>query len=239
MSSLTPNRADAVAALSDPRRRELYRLAAHRAISRDDAASALGIPRSTAALYLDRLAGAGLLTVEYVRRSGRSGPGAGRPAKLYRASVAELAATIPERHYELASELLAAAAQQADENGIPVRIALAAEAFAAGAAIGAGREGLEDALTACGYEPRATPATEPHTGSAPPAETGAARSEASPDLVLENCPFHALATRHTDLICGANLELVRGLVSATADPRTAVLAPAAGRCCVEIRRDDE
>ncbi|MBD3942767.1 helix-turn-helix domain-containing protein [Microbacterium sp. NEAU-LLC] len=215
----TPNRAGAIAALVDPQRRDLYRLAAERAVSRDDAADALGIPRSTAALNLDRLVDAGLLTVSYVRRSGRSGPGAGRPAKLYRAAAAELAATIPERHYELVGDLLAGAAEQADAAGIPVRDALASEAFAAGAAIGADADGLEAALAACGYAPADAHPERP----------------ASRDLVLENCPFHALATRHTALICGANLELVKGLAVATGDERTPVLAPAAGRCCVEIR----
>ncbi|MGU3645229.1 helix-turn-helix transcriptional regulator [Microbacterium sp. C23T] len=225
MSILTPNRAEAVAALADPQRRELYRLATERPIGRDEAAAALGMPRSTAAVNLDRLAEAGLLTVSYERRSGRTGPGAGRPAKLYRAADAELAATIPERHYELAGELLAAAAAEADERGVPVRDALDAGAFAAGAAIGAGCADLEAALTLCGYAPRAKD-TLPSDG---------AEDAASTDLVLENCPFHALATRHTALICGANLELVRGLTTATGDERTPVLAPTAGRCCVEIR----
>ncbi|MFD4958387.1 helix-turn-helix transcriptional regulator [Microbacterium sp. NPDC058389] len=215
----TPNRADAIAALVDPQRRALYRLAAEREVSRDEAATTLGIPRSTAALNLDRLVDAGLLTVSYVRRTGRTGPGAGRPAKLYRATAAELAASIPERHYELVGDLLASAAERADATGIPLRDALATEAFAAGAAIGAGADRLEDALSVCGYDPRA------------PEPAG----EASRDLVLENCPFHVLASRHTALICGANLELVRGLAAATDDPRTPVLAPAEGRCCVEIR----
>jgi predicted ArsR family transcriptional regulator len=226
VSTLTPNRAEAVAALADPQRRELYRLAAERPIGRDEAAAALGMPRSTAAVNLDRLADAGLLTVSYERRSGRTGPGAGRPAKLYRAADAELAATIPERHYELAGELLAAAAEKADERGVPVRDALAAEAFAAGAAIGAGCADLEGALTLCGYAPRAKDA----------AAQGGAGDAASVALVLENCPFHTLATRHTALVCGANLELVKGLATATDDARMPVLAPAAGRCCVEIRR---
>ena len=214
MSALNPERADAVAALADPVRRDLYRLAAERAIGRDEAADALGIPRTTAAFHLDRLADAGLLTVSYVRRSGRTGPGAGRPAKLYVAASAELAVTIPERHYELAGDLLAAAAVRADDAGTPVREALATEAFAAGAEIGGAHDDLESALTACGYAPRA---------------------EASGDLVLENCPFHVLAARHTSLICGANVELVRGLGAATGDPRTPVLEPAAGRCCVHVR----
>lgn len=214
MSTLLPDRADAVSALGDPQRLRLYRLAAGRGITRDDAAEALGVPRSTAAFHLERLVEAGLVSVEFIRPSGRTGPGAGRPAKRYRADASELSVTIPERHYELAGSLLAAAVEESEADGIPVREALAAQAFAAGAAIGGGCAGLEDALVACGYSPRET---------------------ASGGVILDNCPFHALATRHTDLICGANLHLARGLAAATGDERTPVLAPADGRCCVEIR----
>lgn len=225
MSILTAHSDDAVAALADPLRRELFRLAARRPLRRDEAADALGIPRSTAAFHLDRLVDAGLLTAEFRRLTGRSGPGAGRPAKLYRAVSGEFAASIPERHYELVGDILAAAVERADELGVPVREAVAAAAFDAGAAIGAGSDGLEEALAACGYAPRPKNAVEP---------SDCARA-ASGDLILENCPFHALASRHTALICGANVDLVRGLAAATGDERTPVLAPAAGRCCVEIR----
>ena len=200
MSILALNRADAVGALADPQRRALYRLASDHPVSRDDAAAALGIPRSTAALHLDRLVEVGLLTVEHVRRSGRSGPGAGRPAKLYRANAAEIAASVPERHYELAGELLAASAQEAEREGIPVRAALDTEALAAGAAMGAGHTDLVDALTACGYAPRTTGAGEPAgaaSGSDVAGDPSDPAGEASGDVVLENCPFHALATRHT------------------------------------------
>lgn len=225
MSILTAHRAEAVAALADPVRRDLFRLAARGPLRRDEAADALGLPLSTAALHLDRLVEAGLLTVEFRRLTGRSGPGAGRPAKLYRAVSDELAASIPQRHYELVGDLLASAVERADELGVPVREAVAAAAFDAGAAIGAGSDGLEEALDACGYAPRAKGAP---TGNGPEAE-------ASVDLVLENCPFHALASRHTALVCGANVDLVRGLAAATGDERTPVLAPSPGRCCVEIR----
>jgi predicted ArsR family transcriptional regulator len=58
--------------------------------------------------------------------------------------------------------------------------------------------------------------------------------ERSPDgrggILLTNCPFHRLARRHTDLVCHANLELLR---EATGDQQhTIVLDPAADRCCV-------
>jgi predicted ArsR family transcriptional regulator len=52
-------------------------------VSADDAAAALGVHRSVARSRLERLLRAGLLVTTFVRRSGRAGPGAGRPAKLY------------------------------------------------------------------------------------------------------------------------------------------------------------
>jgi predicted ArsR family transcriptional regulator len=216
MGVISDNRTAALGALGDPVRRRIYDVVAgaHDAVGRDAAAAAADIPRSTAAFHLDRLVEAGLLTVEYRRRSGRSGPGAGRPAKLYRATSGELMGSIPERHYELAGELLAAAAERADREAVPMREAVPAQARELGAQIGADCESVEAALTACGYQP--------DTG-----EDGAVR--------LENCPFHALAARHTELVCGANLALVQGIIDGTGDARTPHLVPRDGHCCVEVR----
>ncbi|UUT35012.1 helix-turn-helix domain-containing protein [Microbacterium elymi] len=135
MSVLSGNRADALGALGDPMRRRVYDVVAraHDAVGRDAAAAAAGIPRSTVAFHLDRLVEAGLLTVEYRRLSGRSGPGAGRPAKLYRAVAGELVGSIPERHYEVAGDLLASAAERADRDGVPMRDAVTAQAHELGA----------------------------------------------------------------------------------------------------------
>src|SRR6478672_6731759 len=90
------------AVLAEPVRRALYEHIAGRdeAVDRDQAAAATGIGRPLAAFHLDRLAAAGLLEVEYHRRSGRSGPGAGRPAKFYRRARGETAISLPPRHYD-------------------------------------------------------------------------------------------------------------------------------------------
>lgn len=216
MATLVHNDLDALAALGEPVRRALYRavVEADSPLSRDAAAGAVGIPRSTAAVHLDHLVSAGLLTAQNRRLTGRSGPGAGRPTKLYSAAPGEVLGSAPERHYELAAELLAAAAERADRDGIPVRAALADEAHRAGAAIGAAQAPLTDALRACGYRPR---------------ENGAG------GLTLENCPFQSLAARHTALICHANLELVRGISEAAGDAHEVELAPRDGHCCVALR----
>ncbi len=105
----------AVAALAEPTRRRLYEHVVRQPhpVSRDDVAGAVGVPRPTTAFHLDRLVADGLLDVHYERRSGRTGPGAGRPAKLYRRSECSVEVSLPERHYDLAGDLLAAALVEA------------------------------------------------------------------------------------------------------------------------------
>ena len=202
----------ALSALDDPVRRRLYEHVSRSAepVGRDAAARATGVTRSLAAYHLDRLAAEGLLTVAYERRSGRSGPGAGRPAKLYSRSEREFSAAAPPRDYGLAARLLAEAAAS-DASG--------ATAGALRAAAGRlGREAAGDAgdvaqiLEARGYEPYA-----------------------DGDVVrLRNCPFHAAAQRHPEVVCDMNLALLGGLLEGR--DLEAVLEPAPGRCCVALRR---
>ena len=52
-------------------------------VGREQTAADTGIPLHTARFHLERLVDEGLLATEFRRLSGRSGPGAGRPAKLY------------------------------------------------------------------------------------------------------------------------------------------------------------
>src|SRR3712207_9230358 len=80
-----------IGALADDTRRALYDYVTSRPdpVSRDEAAAALGLPRHTVSFHLDRLLTEGLLTVDYQRLGGRTGPGAGRPSKLYRRAERE------------------------------------------------------------------------------------------------------------------------------------------------------
>jgi predicted ArsR family transcriptional regulator len=172
-----------------------------------------GPPRPATAFHLDRLAEAGLLAVEFRRLTGRSGPGAGRPAKLYRRADDEVAVSVPERHYDLAGELLAGAVEDSAGNGEPAREALLRRAREAGRELGRQAGTLEGVVRDHGYVPRTGPVGE---------------------TVLANCPFHRLAQRHTDVVCNLNLELLRGAAEATGDPRRIVLDPAPDRCCVAI-----
>jgi len=220
-----------IAALDQPLRRSLYRLLSARDgwTTRDEAAEALGVARSVAAFHLDKLADAGVVDVTYERTTGRTGPGAGRPSKLYRPSDDEVSASVPERRYDLAGSLLAAAADDASTTGAPIADCLRATAQAAGRRVGEeasdaapsaersgdGRQVVLDALARHGYQP----------------ELGD-----HDEIALTNCPFHRLAQQHRTLVCGMNLDFLDGLLEGMGsnDGLSARLAPAPGYCCVRI-----
>jgi predicted ArsR family transcriptional regulator len=221
-----------IAALDQPLRRDLYRLLSERDrwVTRDEACEALGIPRSVAAFHLDKLADAGVVDVTFERTSGRSGPGAGRPSKLYRRATEEVAASVPDRRYDLAGSLLATAVAESERTGAPIAESLSASARTAGKLIGdeaaaaaggrsttrARREAVLEVLARHGYEPAL-----------------GARGE----IALLNCPFHRLAEEHRTLVCGMNLDFLGGLLEGLgpSDRLDARLEPEPGYCCVRIK----
>jgi predicted ArsR family transcriptional regulator len=207
----------ALSALGDPTRRRAYHYvsAQARRVGRDEVATALGIGRTLAAYHLDRLAKEGLLSVAYARRSGRTGPGAGRPAKLYERSDHELAVSVPPRDYGLAARLLAHAAAQDEQGGT--------------------RSALRDAAESHGREIAAT-ATDPRDLDRLLRERGYEPYEDDAGVVrLRNCPFHAVAQSHPEVVCDMNLALLGALVAGLEGKAQAVLEPGAGRCCVAIK----
>lgn len=214
---------DGIGALTDDLRRALYLyVSAQRApVGRDQAAAALGIPRHQAKFQLDRLEAAGLLDADFVRLSGRTGPGAGRPSKVYRRTNRELAVSLPGREYALAGELMADAITWSARDGIPVDQALTEVAEARGRELGAEQDSLGEplhiamrALTKVGYEPVFE----------------------DDQVILANCPFHALAQDHTDLVCGMNEALLTGICQSLGG-MSAHLDPGEDRCCVVLRLD--
>ena len=224
-----PSRVASIAALAEPIRRALYLfvVAQPEPVTRDEAAEAVGVAHHVAKFNLDKLEEEGLLEADYARAPGRRGPGAGRPAKRYRRAPHEIEVSLPERRYDLAGELMAQAIVTAEETSSGVGDALTATAREAGRALGqqvrelAGArprkgvlvEAVTDVLTEQGYEPRTDGST----------------------ITLANCPFHALAQHHTDLVCGMNLDLLEGLLDGVGhDALRARLSPAPGRCCVTI-----
>lgn len=218
-----------IAGLAEPTRRALYGFVISQSgpVGREQAAAATGVPPHVAKFHLDRLEADGLLESEYSRPPGRRGPGAGRPAKRYRRSARALSVSLPERHYDLAGQIMAQAIAAATQSGAPIANELHNAAADAGSELGqmvttrlgrcrspaACRDAVSDVLAEHGYEPHDTNGT----------------------IILANCPFHALAVRHTQLVCGMNLDMINGMLeSCELDGLHAKLDPAQGRCCVTI-----
>jgi predicted ArsR family transcriptional regulator len=217
-----------LAVLDEPVRRSLYFYVAYRQrdVSRDEAAQAVGVSRGLAGFHLDRLVAEGLLDTSFRRLSGRTGPGAGRPAKLYRRSARQLEVSLPQRSYKLAGHILATAMEP--NPGARTDRKLGEAARAIGQQIGRDARtrggsrpskkrllaGTLAALEAAGYEPE----------------------HADGEIRLRNCPFHYLANEHRHLVCRMNLALIEGVVSGmNVLGVRPVLDPKPGMCCVALR----
>ena len=221
----------AVAVLADPVRRRLYDAVstATAPVGREEAARAAGVPLHTARFHLDKLVETGLLEVSFARLTGRTGPGAGRPSKLYARSALVVAVSLPQRSYDLVGGVLAAALERTLRGG-DVAEALRDEARARGRALGtsydgrgpdgAGSGGSDDELDrAAGV--LATEGFEPH--------------RQDDEVCLRNCPFDALAGEHTELVCGVNLDFVTGVLDGLGcSSARARLQPDAEHCCVRV-----
>lgn len=228
----SPGAADAaivsVSVLGEDTRRRMFAFIrrARRPVTRDEAAESAGISRKLAAFHLDKLVDAGLLRTHY------GVPGAprkvGRQPKVYEVADTEIHISIPDRRPELLADLLLTAVltERDDESAVEAALRAARER---GLDLGAaerertrsGRIGAARGLTVCermlerhGFEP-ARPA---------------------PDrLHLDNCPFHPLAGRAPELVCGMNHAFVtgylqgRGIGGIHAD-----LSPRPGACCVAL-----
>lgn len=199
---------EAVSSLAEPVRRALYDFvaASDDAVGRDEAAAAVQVSRQVAAHHLDRLAEDGLLEVEFRRLTGRTGPGAGRPAKLYRRSERDHQVSVPPRRYALAAQILLDAVRTGDLR----REALVEVAHRTGEEIG--REGLAEALEATGYEPVTV----------------------NGEILFRNCPFHALRDQDQETTCCLNVALVEGMVQGSGSDADATFAPEEGYCCVRL-----
>jgi predicted ArsR family transcriptional regulator len=218
MDTLPPDRdLVAIGLLLDPVRRALYGhvAGAEGEVSRNQAAEAVGVQRGLAAFHLDKLVEGGLLEASFRRLGTRRGPGAGRPAKLYRRASGEVAASIPPRTYETAAHLLAEAVEQTGADLELQAVARRTGREAGRLEVTAGGEpGIEPVLAARGYEPY-------HDGAS---------------LRLRNCPFANLAGEYPVLVCAMNLSLIEGLLEGIGEPAgRAAMDPAPGRCCVVLR----
>ncbi|MFG3014216.1 helix-turn-helix transcriptional regulator [Streptomyces cinerochromogenes] len=219
---------DSVSVLSEDSRRQMFTFIrrAGRAVTRDEAAASVGISRKLAAFHLDKLVDAGLLRARYGRPGGIRT--VGRQPKVYEPTDAQITVSIPDRRHELLADLLldAVLTEGADESAAQAAMRTAGQrgrqlGEAAREEIRPGRLGPERGLTACeqlldryGYEPV---------------------REAPTRLRLRNCPFHPLAAKAPDLVCGMNQAFLSGyLQGLQVNGVEAVLAPEPGECCVRL-----
>ncbi|MFC4062164.1 helix-turn-helix transcriptional regulator [Planomonospora corallina] len=233
----------AVAVLNDPVRRAVYEyvVAQGRQVGRNEAAEAVGVQRTLAAFHLDKLVEAGLLETGFKRLGDRTGPGSGRPAKVYSRAPGEWQVSVPPRDYRTLALVLA-----------EVVDVLGGDERAEEAARRAGRRlaGGPDAGRGPGRRDRGDAPEGAGGGDGP--EEGA--EEGGPDdlagtlrrrgyepyeeegrLRLRNCPFHVLAEEHPVLVCSMNLALCRGLLEGLGeDPARVRSDPRPGECCVSF-----
>jgi predicted ArsR family transcriptional regulator len=214
----TPREWNAVELLAEPTRRSVYDAVrtAREPLTREAVAELCGITVRLAAFHLDRLAGAGLLDVDYARPPGRSGPGAGRPAKRY-AAVGAVELAVPPRRYAVVAGILAAAVAQAPDDAAAAAARLArAKGRELGRELRRGDDvgDVEVALAAAGYEP---------------ASDGAV-------VRLRNCPFHDAVDAAPQLVCSLNHAYVEGLLTGLGarDSRSAHLDGVPPDCCVTV-----
>jgi predicted ArsR family transcriptional regulator len=217
-----------IGALADPVRRRLYQFvcAQETPVSRDQAADGVGIPHHQAKFHLDRLTAEGLLETHFARLTGRSGPGAGRTAKLYRRARRDIAVSLPHREYELAGRLMATAIARSAGTGEPVTEVLNRVARDYGRTIGA---------TASSATPPSGPAAALQRAVAVLIRYGYEPRFGDDEVELANCPFHALAQEQTELACTMNHALITGVADALAPHAPdARLCPGRDRCCVVL-----
>ncbi len=195
----------------------LYVRSQIRPVSRDEAASSVGISRKLAAFHLDRLVEKRLLTASYGHPPGRPKDRAGRTSKLYEPTDLAIEINLPERRYDLLAQTLAEAVASGGAEAVACEVA-GRKGTALARDAGGGREQATDTavklLERHGYEP--------------------VRGEGEA-VWLRNCPFRAVATQSPELICTMNLAFVRGLLSGLdLSGVDAILDPAPGRCCVGL-----
>ena len=211
----------AVALLAEPVRLELYRYVRgqHQPVGREEAAHAVGISVKLAAFHLDRLVDAEMLDTGYRRLSGRTGPGAGRPAKVYTVSQHRFSVSLPQTGYSLAASIMAtalSAAHDGSDGADAVRHAAQSMGQRLGVEIrkgartkGARRRALFRCLEQLGYEPQ----------------------QDGPELSLRNCIFVDLVQDHRELVCGMNAAFMHGLIEGADLPDLRVEARAVEQSC--------
>lgn len=210
----------AVSVLSDPVRTAIYDYLRQQdePAGRDEVARELGLPRNTATFQLERLAKAGLVEVEFRKLGQATGPGSGRPSKLYTVTAQEVVASVPHREYTLAAMMMVQTIERASEEQRPIGELLDEVVRQTGKEIALERGALLEVLKDHGYIPESTP---------------------DGTVIMRSCPFHQLAAQFTNTVCAMNQELLSAVVEHTEAPYDVCrIAPQSGHCCVRLTPRD-
>jgi len=222
------SRLEKISALAEPVRRALYAFVGRQRepVTREQAAAGVDVALHVAKFHLDRLVDDGLLEADYRRPPGRGGPGAGRPAKVYRRAAMEVEVSLPELRYDVAVRVLVRAVAHAERDGTPIAEAVEQVALDAGREAGAdaahqakrrrpSSKTVLDVLVEQGYEPYVE----------------------RDGIRLANCTFDRLARDETELVCGMNQAYLEGVLDGAGEEHLrAVLDPIPGQCCVHLRK---
>jgi predicted ArsR family transcriptional regulator len=208
---------DLAGSLGDTTRRGIYIAAREAAepVTASEIAEAFAIHTNVARHHLDRLVADGYLQVTHRRRTGKRGPGAGRPAKHYEATGKEVSVQFPARRHDLLAELLvrvverlapAEAAAVAEEIGYEYGRELAAEVgLPQDAGFATAVHAVARAMIGVGFDTEA--------------------QAADRILVTRFCPFGETAVNHPEIVCRIDQGIVKGLLEATRHDGAPVVIP--------------
>ena len=205
------------AALGDPTRRAIYIAVRESSepVTTSTIAELFGIHPNVARHHLDRLAEEGYLGITHRRPSGKTGPGAGRPAKCYEATKKPIDLHFPSRRYDLLVDLLTRVLQRV----APPDVAQIAEDV--------GREYGQQLAAEIGA---------PHDAGYQAAVSAVAKAmtglgfEINPDTtgtrwLTTHCPFGEAATGHPEVVCSLDRGIVAGMMGALRQACEPVLIP--------------
>jgi predicted ArsR family transcriptional regulator len=200
---------DLTASLGDPTRRGIY-IAVRESpepVTASQIADLFDIHPNVARHHLDRLAGDGYLEVTRRRPEGKSGPGAGRPAKCYTATSKEIELHFPARRYDLLSELLVRVIERIDPGN------LADIAADVGREYGKELAGEIGVPEESGFDEAVAAVARAMTGMgfATDPDTTARR------LLTSHCPFAETAAQHPEVVCSLDRGIVSGLMETLSD----------------------
>ncbi len=225
--ALSQSISDLTSALGDPTRRGIYITVREspEPATATQIAELFSIHPNVARHHLDHLAEGGYLEVTRRRPEGKSGPGAGRPAKCYTATTKEIDLHFPARRYDLLSELLVRVIERINPGNLAELAADVGREYGKeiAAEIGAPEESGFDmavsavalAMTGMGFS------TDPDADSR--------------RLLTSHCPFADTAVKHPEVVCSLDRGIVSGLMetlSADWRPVQVVSNPGAAEDCV-------